>query len=82
MTGNEKSLVFIDLFNRYHYPVISSTQIACDVIVRVYFRKEAATVFKARLSLKEKAKGLLTHHRHENAAGVMSSTINTRLSLA
>ena len=36
---------------------------------RVYFRKKAATIFKTRLSLKEKAEGLLTCPRRKNAAG-------------
>ena len=37
---------------------------------RVYFRKKTATVFKTRLSLKEKTEGLLTCLRRENAVGV------------
>ena len=37
--------------------------------IKVYLRKKAATVIKARLSLKEKAgQGLLTGPRRENAA--------------
>ena len=28
----QNNLVFIDLFHRYHYPNISFTQVACDVM--------------------------------------------------
>ena len=34
----------------------------------VYFRKKSGTVFKTRLSLKEKTEGLLIHRRRKNAA--------------
>ena len=40
------------------------------------FKKTAATIFKTRLSLKEKAEGILMYHMHKNATGGLKSAIN------
>ena len=39
----------------------------------LFQKKEAATAFKTRLSLKEKAEGLLTHGKCENTIGDLGS---------
>ena len=51
-------------------------QLARSDASKVYFREKAATVFKTRLSLKEKVKGFLTCRRRENAAGGLGSIVN------
>ena len=51
-------------FQMYHYII---------PVHGLFQKKRAPTVFKTRLSLKEKAEGLLTCHRLKNVAGVFEA---------
>ena len=42
----------------------------------LFFKKIAATIFKTRLSLKEKTEGILMYHMHKNATGGLKSAVN------
>ena len=40
------------------------------------FKKIATTIFKTRLSLKEKAEWILMYHMHKNGTGGLKSAVN------
>ena len=53
--------------NKIHHP---------SLISWVYFKQKAATIFKIRLSLMEKAKDFLMCHRCENAVEGQGNPVN------